>query len=114
MVEKGPRSQTITREFRKLLAHEYKRLKSPADYAGALHLSAPYLNEAVKEATGFTVSHWIQQEIVLEAKRLLYHSPCTVKEIAYQLGYEDHTYFSRLFKKSVGKTPGDFRGQYRK
>lgn len=113
-VEKGPRPQAIAREFRKLLAHEYKRLKSPADYAGVLHLSAPYLNEAVKEVTGFTVSHWIQQEIVLEAKRLLYHSPCSVKEIAYQLGYEDHTYFSRLFKKAVGKTPGSFRGHYRK
>ena len=114
ILEKGPRSQAITREFRKLLTREYKRLKSPADYAGAMHLSAPYLNEAVKEATGFTVSHWIRQEIVLEAKRLLYHSPCSVKEIAYKLGYEDHTYFSRLFKKTVGRTPGAFRGQYRK
>jgi AraC family transcriptional activator of pobA len=113
-VEKGSRSQAITREFRKLLTQEYRRLKSPAEYAGELHLSAPYLNEVVKEATGFTVTHWIQQEIVLEAKRLLYHSTCSIKEIAYQLGYEDHTYFSRLFKKAVGRTPGAFRGQYHK
>jgi AraC family transcriptional activator of pobA len=112
--EKGPRSQIITREFRKLLADEYKKWKSPGEYAEALHLSGPYLNEAVKEDTGFTVSHWIQQQIMLEAKRLLYHSSCTVKEIAYELGYEDPTYFSRLFKKTVGKTPGDFREQYRK
>jgi AraC family transcriptional activator of pobA len=113
-VEKSPRSQVITQEFRKLLAREYKRWKSPGEYAAALHLSAPYLNEAVKEATGFTVSHWIQQEIFLEAKRLLYHSACTVKEIAYELGFEDHAYFSRLFKKTVGKTPGAFREQYLK
>jgi AraC-like DNA-binding protein len=112
--EKGARSQIITREFRKLLADEYKNWKSPGEYAEALHLSAPYLNEAIKEATGFTVSHWIQQQIMLEAKRLLYHSGCSVKEIAYELGYEDPTYFSRLFKKTVGKTPGDFREQYRK
>jgi AraC family transcriptional activator of pobA len=113
-VEKSPRSQIITQEFRKLLVREYKQWKSPGEYAAALHLSAPYLNEAVKEATGFTVSHWIQQEIMLEAKRLLYHSACTVKEIAYGLGYEDHAYFSRLFKKTVGKTPGGFREQYLK
>ena len=113
-MEKGARSQVITQEFRKLLAREYKQWKSPGEYAAALHLSAPYLNEAVKEATGFTVSHWIQQEIMLEAKRLLYHSACTVKEIAYGLGYEDHAYFSRLFKKTVGKTPGGFREQYLK
>jgi AraC family transcriptional activator of pobA len=93
---------------------EYKQLKSPGDYAAALHLSLSYLNEAVKEATGFTITYWIHQEVMLEAKRLLYHSSCTVKEIAYELGYEDPTYFSRLFKKTVGKTPGDFREQYRK
>ena len=54
-----------------------------------------------------------QQEIMLEAKRLLYHSNCSVKEIAHELGYEDHTYFSRLFKKTVGDTPGEFRRHYR-
>jgi len=113
-VETGLRSQMINREFRKLLAQEYKRLKSPGEYAATLHLSASYLNEVVKAVTGFTMSHWIQQEVMLEAKRLLYHSQSSVKEIAYELGYEDHTYFSRLFKKTVGRTPGAFRGQYHK
>jgi AraC family transcriptional activator of pobA len=113
-IGKRSRPQVITRDFRALLTREYKQLKSPGDYAAALHLSLSYLNEAVKEATGFTVTYCIQQEIVLEAKRLLYHSSCSVKEIAYELGYEDPTYFSRLFKKTVGKTPGEFRDQYRK
>jgi AraC family transcriptional activator of pobA len=113
-IGKRSRPQVITRDFRALLTREYKQLKSPGDYAAALHLSLSYLNEAVKEATGCTVTYWIQQEIVLEAKRLLYHSSCSVKEVAYELGYEDPTYFSRLFKKAVGKTPGDFREQYRK
>jgi AraC family transcriptional activator of pobA len=106
------RTRSITREFRKMLTMRYKTWKSPGEYAGALHLSLSYLNEAVKETTGFTVSYWIQQEIVLEAKRLLYYSACNVKEIAHELGYEDHTYFSRMFKKMVGKTPGEFRRLY--
>jgi AraC family transcriptional regulator, transcriptional activator of pobA len=113
-IGKWSRSQVITRDFRALLTREYKQLKSPGDYAAALHLSLSYLNEAVKETTGCTVTYWIQQEIVLEAKRLLYHSSCSVKEVAYELGYDDPTYFSRLFKKTVNKTPGEFREQYRK
>ena len=107
------RSKVITLEFRQMVAQRFKTLKSPGEYAEALHLSLSYLNEIVKETTGFTVSYWIQQEIVLEAKRLLYYSQCSVKEIAHELGYEDHTYFSRLFKKQVGQTPGEFRGEYR-
>jgi AraC-like DNA-binding protein len=111
--DKVSRTQSIMLEFKKLLVVEYKRLKSPAEYAAELHLSASYLNEAVKETTGFNVSYWIQQQIVLEAKRLLYYSQSSVKEVAHQLGYEDHAYFSRFFKKAVGRTPGDFRGLYR-
>lgn len=95
-----------------MLAMKYKTVQRAGEYASALHLSLSYLNEAVKEATGFTVSYWIQHEILLEAKRLLYYSGGSVKEIAHELGYDDHAYFSRLFKRAVGKTPGAFRAQY--
>jgi len=110
--DKASRVQTIMLEFKKLLLVEYKRLKSPGEYAGALHLSTSYLNDVLKETTGFTVSYWIQQQIVLEAKRLLYYSQSSVKEIAHELGYDDHTYFSRLFKKAVGRTPLEFRTEF--
>ena len=103
----------ITREFRKLLLLQYKVCKSPAEYAASMNISLSYLNEAVKATTGVSVSSVIQQEIMLEAKRFLYHSNCSVEEIAHELGYEDHTYFSRLFKKTVGVTPGEFRRHYR-
>jgi YesN/AraC family two-component response regulator len=46
---------------------------------------------------------------MLEAKRLLFHSSKSVKEIAHDLGYEDHSYFSRLFNKSTGMTALAFR-----
>lgn len=112
LTDKVTRTQSIMLEFKKLLQVEYKRLKSPGEYAAALHLSPSYLNEAVKETTGFNVSYWIQQQIVLEAKRLLYYSQSNVKEVAHQLGYEDHTYFSRFFKKAVGRTPLEFRTEF--
>jgi AraC family transcriptional regulator, transcriptional activator of pobA len=112
-IENVPRPMLITQQFRKLLARDYKTMKSPAEYAAACNLSLSYLNEVVKTVTGAAVSYWIQQEVVLEAKRLLYHSEFSIKEIAYELGYEDHAYFCRLFKKTVGETPGEFRKHYR-
>ena len=79
-----------------------------------LNISAPYLNEALKKVTGLPVTYWITHETMLEAKRLLFYTDLTVKEIAHQLGYEDHTYFSRLFKNSESTTPLAFRNSYRK
>jgi AraC-like DNA-binding protein len=63
----------------------------------------------VKAVTGKSVSTHIQLRVVLEAKRLLYHSGRSVKEIAGELGYDDYSYFTRLFTKVVGMTPIAFR-----
>ena len=110
---KNSRRMIITRDFKKMLSRDYKLMKSPAEYASVLNISLSYLNESVKGVTGLPVSYWIQQEIVLEAKRLLYYSDYNIKEIAFKIGYEDHAYFSRLFTKSVGCSPIQFRKKYR-
>lgn len=99
----------ITKTFKTLLEHNYLAAKRPAAYAEMLHISTPYLNECVKHVTGFSVSFHIQQRVILEAKRLLYHSDMSVKEIAHLLGYEDYPYFSRLFTKVVGVSALLFR-----
>lgn len=78
-------------------------------YAKSLNISTPYLNECVKTATGNSVSYHIQQRVILEAKRLLYHSNKSIKEIAGELGYDDYSYFIRLFVKITGMTPLAFR-----
>jgi len=104
----------LAQDFKKLLVEHVRTLKSPSAYAAKLNVSETYLNEALKKATGFSVSYWIQQEVILEAKRLLYYSQLNVKEIAHMLGYEDQAYFSRLFKKAEGVTPLAFRVDYRK
>ena len=106
------RPTIITRQFRQLLRRNFKEIKSPAAYANLLNISPAYLNEAVKQNTGFAISYWIHQEIILEAKRLLYYTSNTIKEIAVALGYTDHAYFSRLFSKIVGKSPIQFRRDY--
>ncbi|WP_214070764.1 helix-turn-helix transcriptional regulator [Mucilaginibacter sp. dw_454] len=107
------RKQQLTQEFKALLSIHLKDIKSPSVYADKLNVSQVYLNEALKHTTGMPVSYWITQEVMLEAKRLLFYTDLNVKEIAYELGYEDHAYFSRLFKQNGGVTPLGFRGQYR-
>lgn len=107
---KGPsRKVQLAHDFKKLLADNLKAIKSPAEYADMLNVSLSYLTESIKVVTGFPVSYWIINEVMLEARRLLYYSNLTVKEVAYDLGYDDHAYFSRLFKKTVGASPAAFR-----
>ncbi|MET3036101.1 helix-turn-helix transcriptional regulator [Chryseobacterium sp. NRRL B-14859] len=103
------RALQLTRAFRTLIRKEYKTLKSPSSYAEILHISRGYLAEVVREVTGKSVQHWIHQEILIEAKRLLAFTQLTVKEVAYELGYNDPTYFSRLFSKLEGISPSEFR-----
>jgi AraC family transcriptional regulator, transcriptional activator of pobA len=107
--DKLTRSELVTKAFRDDLAHHFTRLKRPSDYAEKLHLSTSYLNECVKITTGQPVSNHIQQRVILEAKRLLYHSDLSLKEIAAALGYDDYPYFSRLFTKVAGIPPLSFR-----
>jgi AraC-like DNA-binding protein len=89
-------------------------LKRPSEYASELNLSPAYLNEAVKKMTELSVSDCIRNEIVLQAKRLLFYTHQSVKEIACSLGYDDYSYFTRLFTKSAGVSPTQFRKNYRK
>jgi len=105
------RFEIITKAFKELLERNYTTVKRPTAYAQKLNISTPYLNECVKNTTGYSVSHHIQQRVILEAKRLLYHSDQSVKEIATALGYDDYPYFSRLFTKVTGMTALTFRNR---
>lgn len=103
------RFEVVNKSFKSLLEHDFITVKSPAAYAKGLNISTPYLNECVKTATGHPVSYHIQQRVILEAKRLLCHSNKSIKEVAAELGYDDYSYFIRLFVKVTGMTPLIFR-----
>ncbi len=108
------RTDVLTQQFKRLLLQQFKTHKSTADYARLLNITPAHLNEAVKLTTGFTVTHWIQQTVLTEAKRLLYATDATVKEIAYLLGFADPAYFTRYFSNAAGSTPLQFRFACRK
>jgi len=99
----------IVLQLNSLLQTNITESHSPSYYADKLNLSPVYLNEVVKRVTGWSVSNYIRNEVILRAKRLLYHTNLTVKEIASSLGFEDNAYFTRLFTKATGRSPLQFR-----
>ncbi|SEB00833.1 AraC-type DNA-binding protein [Pedobacter hartonius] len=101
----------LATRFRQLIKEHFLKLKQVKAYASLLHITPLYLNEVMKEITGFPASYWIQQEIILEGKRLLSYSGKDIREIAWELGYEDQAYFSRFFKNNTGVTASAFREQ---
>lgn len=103
------RGDEITTAFRQLVETHFIAWKRPAHYAEALHVSVNHLTDTVRQKTGFPVSYWIQYQTMLEARRLLYHTQGSVKDVAYQLGFTDQHYFSRLFRKVTGHSPIEFR-----
>lgn len=95
--------------FRALVEEGYREQKQPSYYAEQLKITERKLNEICKKATGFTVGDYINNRVVLEAKRLLCNSPLTVKEIAFYLGFNDPSYFNRFFKRNTKVTAIEFR-----
>ncbi|SHN38671.1 helix-turn-helix domain-containing protein [Chitinophaga sp. CF418] len=103
------RSAAISSSFRSLVSKNYRDNKAPSDYAKMLNISYTYLYEVIKEHTGFPPIYWIQLEVTTEAKRLLFFTDLSIKEISCLLGFEDHNYFSRFFTKLSGAAPLHFR-----
>ena len=106
------RHKEIVWEFRDLLESNIRSNRSPSFYAGRLNITVAYLNEAVNSVLGTSVSHHIQNEIILLAKRQLVYTTDSIKEIAHSLGFNDYSYFTRLFTKVAGVSPALFRRTY--
>ena len=96
------REKQLVSRFMSLLEKNFAKNKMVNDYACQLYVSANYLNRTVKKITGFTASYHIQQHIVSEAKRQALHSSFSMKEIAYNLGFDNMAHFSKFFKNNAG------------
>ncbi|WP_421938492.1 helix-turn-helix domain-containing protein [Pedobacter sp.] len=77
--------------------------------AEQLYISPRYLTDLLKQETGKTALELIHLSLISEAKNLLRNAEQNVSEIAYQLGFENSSYFTRLFKKQTGLKPLEFR-----
>jgi YesN/AraC family two-component response regulator len=103
------RKMELLNIFYTLLEKHYATKKMVRDYADILAVTPNYLNDTVKEMSGFTASYHIQQRIVLEAKRRAIFNGDSMKQIAYCLGFCDPAHFSKYFKNSSGTNFTDFK-----
>jgi AraC-like DNA-binding protein len=101
--------RNLESHFRALAAGEAGQLLQVQDFAQMQSLHPNYLSTVIKSKTGKTVNTWVSEKIIAEAQALLAQTAKPIKEIAYQLGFQEPTHFSRFFKKHTGLTPGAFR-----
>ena len=99
----------LIRSFKKAVEQSYKKEHSTTFYANELYITRDHLNRTFKARTGNTAKDYIQAIIITEAKRLLYFSDLTNKEIAYELGFNEPANFSAFFKKHTQLSPSNFK-----
>ena len=97
-----------------LIEVHYKTEHSPQFYAEQLNITVKHLNKTIRNSVDKTTTQLIQDRIMLEAKRLLIQDQLSIKEISYELGIFDSSYFTRLFKKKCLLTPKQFSSKYSK
>ncbi len=99
----------ILQNLKDSIERDFKIKHSPSYYADALNISSKALAKITKTHFNKTLTELISERIVIEAKRELYLTNKSVKEIAYELGYEDEHYFSRFFKTNADVSPQMYR-----
>ncbi len=97
------------RSFELLVDNYYAQKRYPSFYAEQLNISINYLNRICREKRAASCGTIIRGRILLEAERLLCHTFKTVKEIAFELGFENVPYFSTFFKANKGMSPEEYR-----
>ncbi len=95
--------------FEKLLEQHFKKNKSPSFYADKLNITLKHLNRICNEILQKTATEVIMDRVILEIKRMLTDKQLAVNEVASAIGYDDYSYFSRVFKKQTGFSPTGFR-----
>ncbi|MEM7084807.1 MAG: helix-turn-helix domain-containing protein [Bacteroidota bacterium] len=108
-VEKDDVGTQLFKDFSLLVEHNFRAIHSVTEYAKRLGISPKSLAKHFQKAGIETPSDIIKNRIVLEAKRELLYANKSVKQIAYDLGFNDAAYFTRFFTKLVSKSPLQFK-----
>lgn len=99
----------ILQNLKEAIEKDFKTKHSASDYADALNISSKALAKITKTHFNKTLTDLIAERIIIEAKPELYLTKKPVKEIAFELGYNDEHYFSRFFKNNADVSPQMYR-----
>ena len=99
--------------FRDYLSQHYLDKTAIDDFLEKTKLSKVVFNRKIKKVTGLTPLQMLHQRLHLEAKKLLYNTNHSIKEIAYRLNFDDESYFCRFFKSQEDLSPSEFRKKYK-
>lgn len=100
-------------DFENLIEQYFTQQKSIAYYASLMGISSKHLNRIVQATVQKTATDVMTERVVLEAKRMLMYLDESLVEIAFRLGYEEYSYFVRVFRKTSGMTPTQFMRKYK-
>ncbi len=99
----------IVREFNFLVEQHFRKMHSVTEYAELLYKSPKTLSNLFSKIGSKTPLQYIHDRIMLESRRLLWYSSLHIKEIAFEIGFDDIQSFSRFFKKHEGVSPSEFK-----
>ena len=105
------RAEEYFRQFTELLGEHYKHERSVGFYARQLCITPKYLTTLIKRISGKSVSEWIDNYVILEAKTLLKYSTMSVQEIAYYLNFPNQSFFGSYFKRNTGMSPSQYKAK---
>ena len=109
VLKEGDKKHILLQNLKEAIEKDFKSKHNPNDYAVLLNISPNALAKITKKHFNKTLTSLITERIIIEAKRELYLTNKSIKEIAYELGYGDEFYFSRLFKKNTDISPTVYR-----
>jgi len=103
----------LFKDFSLLVDLNFKKEHSVSYYAERLGLSPKSITKNFQKNGSTSPSDYIKNRVLLEAKRQLIYTDDSVKQIAYDLGFNDPAYFTRFFTKSEQKSPVQFKKAYK-
>lgn len=103
------RNQEVAISFKQLVFLDFFKEKSVSYYADKLAVSTNYLNRCVSAVFKKSAKQVILEVAIMHSQLLLLETNKPIATIAYELDFEDPSYFTRLFKKLVGITPTEYR-----
>ncbi|MEV5836932.1 helix-turn-helix domain-containing protein [Nocardia sp. NPDC052112] len=104
-----PAGGEVFAHFRAAVERDFARVHRVQDYARRLGYSVRTLTRATVNATGRGAKHYIDDRIILEAKRLLVHTDLPLAVVGARVGLPDARTFTRFFRQRTNETPGAFR-----